>query len=892
MNHPHRLNPRQSYWRSTEEWSDSATEEAAAARLWSVYVDEAEKYDAALLESWNRDMEGILIFAGLFSASLTAFLIESYRTLLPDTGGATLVLLGQISLQLAAATNGSTCIPNPVPSPRIPASSIVCNVLWFLSLALSLLCALAATLIEQWTRDFLHRANMRSSPLIRARVYSYLYYGVQRFRMHTVVDMVPTLLHASLALFFCGLVAFLLPVNTIIAGLVAFILALVIALYAILTILPLLNTNCPYRTPLSNALWELSRDREHAHLHTSETEGRAPAAIVESLICRATIPSDNRAKRDMRSLVWTLASLSTNTEFERFIEAIPDALWSQHTRNPTYTKYIEQLRDNSKLHLCSRILELLQSSRNALLSPEACRQRQLSCFQAVWAIASIASPPAASQYQLPELVKLFAHLPSDWRSSDRDPYLISISTLCRWSGLQWLKTHLRSCAELVAQDRITAHSAHLQPVREFLRIIFYRDNSRLTSALINAAEFSKVTAEICSEISHSIYFNYLTQAGGLSSLPYRWTETLGIITPLDFAEFSTDRDLVAVELAVQQLGQTLLRRGTLNLTEQRGYMDPQLIPHLKRLTAFERLCLCWRPETPRLIPPGLLAYVTCAGEGDDAARTLFRNTHMDTFLWPSFHLTLLNADKYQRPHDEILSLIWLTARFGSCGPILPPAEFSALLASIRSCGSDKEPAAIAIIKSSVLNSIKGVSASQLQPIYLHYMDELAPSPSSHRNMDVPCDAALPLYHRACEAQIALLCDFLNRAAAHNWDADSSRTKQTIKYLCDVHPQGSVHEAHQSAFAGALSHLAEQLDQPVCRKILQMIVESDVFRPYLNATKWMGMQPSVWLKDEAARRLVRDALVTYRDKSDLGAEGDKLGHIIEALGSFHNKETGL
>ncbi|KAJ6563844.1 hypothetical protein B0H19DRAFT_991004, partial [Mycena capillaripes] len=72
----------------------------AAEKLWSVYISEAEKYDKGLVESWKNDMEGMLIFAGLFSASLTAFLIESYKTLTPDPGATTNLLLIQISAQL------------------------------------------------------------------------------------------------------------------------------------------------------------------------------------------------------------------------------------------------------------------------------------------------------------------------------------------------------------------------------------------------------------------------------------------------------------------------------------------------------------------------------------------------------------------------------------------------------------------------------------------------------------------------------------------------------------------------------------------------------------------------------------------------------------------------
>ncbi|KAJ7080256.1 hypothetical protein C8R44DRAFT_824418 [Mycena epipterygia] len=160
--------------RDDEKVTDS--DEAAAAKIWAVYIDEAEKYDKALVESWKSDMEGLLIFAALFSAIVTAFIIESYKTLNRDSGDLTVQLLSQISQQLAAVTNGSTFnVPQTLPfSP--PATSVVCNAFWFISLGLSLACALVATLVEQWARDFLHRTDMRSAPLIRTRMFSYIYY--------------------------------------------------------------------------------------------------------------------------------------------------------------------------------------------------------------------------------------------------------------------------------------------------------------------------------------------------------------------------------------------------------------------------------------------------------------------------------------------------------------------------------------------------------------------------------------------------------------------------------------------------------------------------------------------------------------------------------------------
>ncbi|KAJ7626876.1 hypothetical protein FB45DRAFT_835189 [Roridomyces roridus] len=97
-------------------------------KLPSVYISEAEKYDKALVESWKSDMDGMLIFAGLFSAILTAFIIEGYKTLSPDTGDDTVALLTQISAQIAGIAN-STQLSIPVPPAFVPPmSSVICSV--------------------------------------------------------------------------------------------------------------------------------------------------------------------------------------------------------------------------------------------------------------------------------------------------------------------------------------------------------------------------------------------------------------------------------------------------------------------------------------------------------------------------------------------------------------------------------------------------------------------------------------------------------------------------------------------------------------------------------------------------------------------------------------------
>ncbi|KAJ7197720.1 hypothetical protein GGX14DRAFT_340368, partial [Mycena pura] len=228
-------------------------DESAATKLWTVYASVAEWHDKALVEGWKSDMDGLLIFAGLFSASLTAFLIESYKTLTPDQGAISIALLTQISRQLDPQLNASSVAVTS--TPFIPStSSLACNTLWFLSLGLSLSCALIATLVKQWCGDFIQGTRIgpsAPSPIIRARIFSYLYFGIQRFGMHTVVQFIPLLLHASLLLFFAGLVAFFYPINLAIMVLAGILLSLVSVTYIYLTVLPLFVSDSPYRTPLS-----------------------------------------------------------------------------------------------------------------------------------------------------------------------------------------------------------------------------------------------------------------------------------------------------------------------------------------------------------------------------------------------------------------------------------------------------------------------------------------------------------------------------------------------------------------------------------------------------------------------------------------------------------------
>ncbi|KAJ7627981.1 hypothetical protein DFH06DRAFT_725796 [Mycena polygramma] len=386
----HWFRARSPHWQATSEESSSASPlhaqtEDSSAKFWSVYNSEAERYDSALVESWKADMEGMLIFSGLFSASLTAFIIESYKNLIPDPGNMTVALLSQLSEQLSAQFNGSHfAVTSPTPF-QVPTTSLVCNGLWFVSLGLSLTCALLATLVEQWAREFLHKTEIRPSPVRRARVFSFLYYGISRFGIHAIVDIIPLLLHIGLVLFFAGLAVFLLPINSIMAGIVSGVLVVFVALYTVITILPVVSLDCPYRTPLSSIFWRFVQYSAML-LNLPSTGGGLTGAVLTAAMQRRDI-------RDERAVLWTLQSLTDNTELLPFVEATHEII-----DGPTGLRRVDDhlfrlVLQTADAHTSfpRRIMSLLWSAETLPLHDPLRERRQMACLRALWALGIIAA---------------------------------------------------------------------------------------------------------------------------------------------------------------------------------------------------------------------------------------------------------------------------------------------------------------------------------------------------------------------------------------------------------------------------------------------------------------------------------------------------------------------
>ncbi|KAI0258995.1 hypothetical protein BC834DRAFT_834284, partial [Gloeopeniophorella convolvens] len=218
--------------------------EDSSSKIWKLYGEEAEKHDQALTESWNKSMDTLLIFTGLFSAIVSAFIIETYKSLQPDSGSSTVALLSQLVAQSGGNSSApsSTLAPSPTPFTP-PTSAIRINILMFLSLFLSLACALVSTLVQQWIRDYLRYSRPGEPPLQRGRVRAYLFQGLNRSEMKKVIDGVPVFLHISVFVFFFALSDFLLTINDLVGCVARYAFIILLLGYLIFSILPLISSD-------------------------------------------------------------------------------------------------------------------------------------------------------------------------------------------------------------------------------------------------------------------------------------------------------------------------------------------------------------------------------------------------------------------------------------------------------------------------------------------------------------------------------------------------------------------------------------------------------------------------------------------------------------------------
>ncbi|EJU01528.1 hypothetical protein DACRYDRAFT_38467, partial [Dacryopinax primogenitus] len=209
--------------------------------LWVKYVEKAQEHDDALFKRWNEEIDVFLIFTGLFSAVLSAFIIASMASLQPDSGQATADGLAAISAQLVALSGGTVPPTSAFQSApfQISASTLIVNILWFISLFVSLLSAVAAMLAKEWLREY----NEHVSCVPRERVLQrqLRFECLNAWKVPSIISFLPLAIHGAVFPFFTGLVVYAQSVSWVLFSIIVLtVLVVAFALYTGSAMAPIL----------------------------------------------------------------------------------------------------------------------------------------------------------------------------------------------------------------------------------------------------------------------------------------------------------------------------------------------------------------------------------------------------------------------------------------------------------------------------------------------------------------------------------------------------------------------------------------------------------------------------------------------------------------------------
>ena len=238
---------------------------------WARMCDLVGQFDKERVMNTKEDVDTLLVFvscalycpsnlifitckkAGLFSAVVTAFIIESYKSLQQQPEDLTNDILMHLSRQIASLTLNGSFVNSTVhsfiaPSFQTPQSAVITNTLWVSSLVIALIAASLAILVKQWLHELLSYDT--HDPMERLKLRFFREAGVERWKVFVIVSSLPFILGLAVYLFLIGLIHFFGQFNATLrwcasAALIIWTLFLQVMIWS-----PMFSSQCPYQTPI------------------------------------------------------------------------------------------------------------------------------------------------------------------------------------------------------------------------------------------------------------------------------------------------------------------------------------------------------------------------------------------------------------------------------------------------------------------------------------------------------------------------------------------------------------------------------------------------------------------------------------------------------------------
>ncbi|KAG8977521.1 hypothetical protein FRC05_001379 [Tulasnella sp. 425] len=233
-------------------------------KFYRAYDALADEIDEDMAKSLKEQLDGMLIFAGLFAGVNSAFLALTLPLLSPDPSGDTNALLAQnnaILMQLAMRANDTVAFNFTLPSAKFSPSGDIfaINTLFSLSLAFAIISSFLAVLGRQWLVYYRRRSGGGPDRQRWEQLKRFL--GAQRWRLGLILDdILPSLLQAGLIIFCIAFIFYLRHLNPQISVLIGIPVYLGFAIFIGSALCTLWDTFCPFQSPLSHLLhWSVKK---------------------------------------------------------------------------------------------------------------------------------------------------------------------------------------------------------------------------------------------------------------------------------------------------------------------------------------------------------------------------------------------------------------------------------------------------------------------------------------------------------------------------------------------------------------------------------------------------------------------------------------------------------
>jgi hypothetical protein len=319
-----------------------------------------------------------------------------------------------------------------------------------------------------------------------------LFFGARKYGMTNAVAITPALFHLSVSLFFAGLIIFFFTIYKTVAIILTIFVGIFGVAYLVLTILPCIDHRCPYRTPLTSALWylwqillsisarclrwfvgqlhsclvpynlgEITSVRQRIltrWLQTTEISAEKHGQCLRDGIRRSIVKDALLAPQDIdaKALTWLfqLPAMAERSKMQKFMAGLPGETIVRLFSDP-----FEQGKNSFRQLLSTLLRSCTQTTVG--LHEDMRRRRLLVCLEAVHHVAKASIVPydvSPSESVLSDVRINFANIGlmrTLW--ADSDPSIrITARSICALLAKHLLHKHILEESELAWLQEVMA----------------------------------------------------------------------------------------------------------------------------------------------------------------------------------------------------------------------------------------------------------------------------------------------------------------------------------------------------------------------------------------------------------------------------------------------------